>query len=198
MNKEQLEIRIREDIKVLRRFSVETDVLEAKDFMTGITGFYSQLIPNLRVSILGEYEYNMVVGPSGSRGRLRNDIDNIKHDMKVFPSLLEGFLYSEFKGMPSESSGITVKTENILTQTTMVEVKIDNVIEQIERNESLTGIQIAEITQILNEIKDIVESKEKKQSKWESIGNLTKRLLGFSLEVGKICLPYVLQQMENL
>lgn len=119
------------------------------------------------------------------------DKDSLIHNINIMKSKLTTYKY-QVNAVP-----------NIMPPTTNVTVNIDNNIDlkftielarsQIENNNSLTIKQTDEINKKINEIEQIIISKENKKAKWEKVKPILLWLADKSVDVGTAMLPLLLK-----
>ena len=120
-------------------------------------------------------------------------IDSLKNNLHLMKAKLEGFMI--FHDEPTQPTRITDRVVTNINNTINTQLNVNIAIEEAQRNISeltaLSSDQIEEINNKLGELKKIVESEEKKNTKWEKAKPIFKYIIDKGLDVAKIVLPLI-------
>lgn len=128
-------------------------------------------------------------------------LDSALHNLTVMKNRLVAFKIYGYKNPPNESSrnSQTINVENNLsaTQTQSLTVSFENTKQQVEEMTGLSESDTAEVLDKIDQIKDIVEQKASKKTKWQKIKPILLWLADKSVDVGCALLPLVMKISEQ-
>lgn len=120
---------------------------------------------------------------------LGNDYEGLKSNLKVMKSKLEVFCYGMNASQILPDSATTVNvTTNLNLNITFEEAR-----SKVENMTSLTDDETNEILDKITEIEEIVNSKDKKKTKWEKAKPLLLWIADKSFDIGMTFLPLFLK-----
>lgn len=150
-----------------------------------IDGRYQSCIQNWYIGFAKTYSKGVNYGLLGDTGGERY----VDHNLKLMKSKLETYRFGmnavQLPDVPS--TNVTVNTS------VNVSVTFEQVRERIEDMPSLTNEQTQEILNKINEIENVVNSSDKKKTKWEKIKPVLVWLADKSCDVGTALLPLLLK-----
>lgn len=116
------------------------------------------------------------------------------HNLKLMKAKIEGsILFQENSAKMSNSPNVitTINNNNVINNQIDINIAIDEAKERIEDLTALPKEQIDEINSKLEELRKIVDSKDKKTTKWEKAKPIFKYIIDKGLDVAKIVLPLI-------
>ena len=123
---------------------------------------------------------------------LKESRDDILENLKLMKSKLSVYLY----GMNAISIPEPPTTNVNVTTNVNLSITFEQVRSQIEDMTSLTDEETQEIKSKLDELEKIVNSKDKKKTKWEKAKSILVWLADKSFDVGMALLPLLLKIQE--
>lgn len=148
---------------------------------------YHSIIPNFSD---GFYNYYMEQG-------LYDECDNesLKYNFRNIKSKLESFKNMGYPFKQLENKGIQIINNNTNNNKVMVnlDVMINQAKENIENMTALSNIEVKEILTKIDELEEIIKSKDKKRDKWDKAKEIGKWLLDKGIDVCIAVLPILLQ-----
>ena len=155
---------IRKDITLIQD-TLNNNYNNVEDIHKYIDGKYQSKILNWGNSLYGwnlEYGffYDMI------------DEDSLKSNLSIMKSKLEGYLQTFYiPQTPSPSKNVNIynsnNNNNNNSNNIKIELDFESIADKISNSESLTNEQTEEALKILQELKDIYNSKDSKKNKWE-------------------------------
>lgn len=118
--------------------------------------------------------------------------DNIVENLTMWKNKLKIFLY----GMNSVANAESSTTSVNVTTNVNVSVTFEQAYSQIENMTSLTEEETADIKEKIDMLKEIINSKDKKKTKWEKAKVILAWLANKSFDVGMVLLPLLLKIQE--
>ena len=118
--------------------------------------------------------------------------DDIVENLTMWKNKLKIFLY----GMNSVANAEASNTSVNVTTNVNVSVTFEQAYSQIENMTSLTEEETAEIKEKIDMLKEIINSKDKKKTKWEKAKVILAWLANKSFDVGMVLLPLLLKIQE--
>lgn len=120
--------------------------------------------------------------------------ESLIHNLTLMKSKLEGYALglenpNQRSYSPSNSVNVNVNNTNEINIT----VSFEQARQQIEDMTSLTDQETEEIKAKLDELEEIINSKDKKKTKWEKAKSILIWLADKSLDVGMTLLPLLLK-----
>lgn len=115
--------------------------------------------------------------------------DDIVENLTMWKNKLKIFLY----GMNSVANAEASTTSVNVTTNVNVSVTFEQAYSQIENMTSLTEEETAEIKEKIDMLKEIINSKDKKKTKWEKAKVILAWLANKSFDVGMVLLPLLLK-----
>lgn len=121
--------------------------------------------------------------------------DSLIHNLTLMKSKLEGYALGLEKPnqqrsyTPSNNVNVNVNNTNEIN----ISVSFEQVRQQIEDMTSLTDEETQEIKERLNELEKIINSQDKKKTKWEKSKGILTWLADKSFDVGMALLPLLLK-----
>ena len=120
--------------------------------------------------------------------------DVVIHNLKVMKAKLDGYAVgfekpSNKSYVPSNNVNVNVSNMNEVN----ISVTFESVKQQIEDMTSLTDEETKEIKAQIDKLEEIVNSKDKKKTKWEKAKSILIWLADKSFDVGMALLPLLLK-----
>lgn len=181
---------------------MDENIKKAIDYLTELKGRYTVILRNFHLKLANHYFHE------NSQNRIlyhKYNSNLVKTDFHTIKGVLDSFIRNKGKldfVFDSESKKIIINNNNISnntnTNTNLTEVNIEQVIETISNNGSITQKEIDEILTYLNEIEKIVKGFDSKPKKWERIKDIAKYILDKGLDIGITVLPYILSVAKKL
>ena len=116
------------------------------------------------------------------------NVSDIVQNLEMWKEKLEVYLY----GMNANSSSETTTTNVNVTTNVNLNITFEHVRAQIEDMTSLTAEETNEILEKISELEEIINSKDKKKTKWEKVKPVLVWLADKSFDVGMALLPLLL------
>ena len=114
------------------------------------------------------------------------------HNLKLMKAKIEGsMLFQDSSVKTVNSPNVITNINNTVNTQVNIDIAIDEAMEKIEELTALSKEQINEINGKLDELKKIVDSKDKKTTKWEKAKPIFKYIIDKGLDVAKIVLPLI-------
>lgn len=170
---------------------LEKQVLDqVMDVHVYIDGKYGAYVPNWEV---GTYGYI----PKFGFNYESIDVTSMIHNLKLMKAKLEGYAAGFEKvhvgtRMPSNNVNVSVHNANEVTLT----VTFEETRQKIDNMTSLTEEETSEILNRLSILEEIINSGERKKSKWEKAKPILTWLAEKSFDVGMAILPLLLKIAE--
>lgn len=123
--------------------------------------------------------------------------ESLQHNLQLMRAKLEGYAIgfekpSNRTQLPSNNVNVNVNNTNEIN----ISVTFESVRQQIEDMTSLTDQETEEILSKIADLEKIVNSKDKKKSKWENAKSILVWLADKSFDVGMALLPLLLKLGE--
>lgn len=187
---------IRKDINLIseKLNSNSLDENEIEELHKYIDGKYQSKILNWGNSMYG---WNLNFGFMYSMlGK-----DSLTFNLSIMKSKLEGYLQNFYIPQTSSQSknvNIYNSNNNNNSNSNNIEIKLnfDNIADKISNSESLTREQTDEALNILQELKDIYNSKDSKKNKWEKSKKILLWLADKSVDVAISYFPIILEILK--
>lgn len=127
--------------------------------------------------------------------------DSLKSNLSIMKSKLEGYLQNFYISQaPSQSKNVNIYNSNTNNNSNSnnieIELNFDNIADKISNSESLTKEQTDEALKILQELKDIYNSKDSKKNKWEKSKKFLLWLADKSVDVAISYFPIILEILK--
>ena len=179
------------DIGELQRILDNYDSVNEKEIQRiylSITAKYHPYVPQLGDGLYQYYaEQGFYEEVSGSS--LEHNLRNIYNKLLTFRSLDYPGLGAAVKNTPNTVVNITNSNENNNT----ISVTFDSVREKVNGMTSLPDEDIEEIQKRINELEEIVNSKDSKSKKWSKAKEVIKWVADKGVDVGIALLPLILK-----
>lgn len=117
------------------------------------------------------------------------DYERVTDNLQIMKAKLETFKFGVNKIPASQNPATNITVNNNV----LVSITFDQVRSQVEEMTSLTDEQTQEILDKISEIEDVVNSTDKKKTKWEKIKPVLSWLANKSFDVGMKVLPLILK-----
>lgn len=177
-----------EDIDLLRKSVEENSMTEKakQQLYSSITAKYHAYVPQLGEGLYQYYAgfYDKVSGDS-----LAFNLRSIYNKLLTFRSLNYPGLGAAVSNVPSTVVNITNSNEN----SNIITVSFEKARETVNAMTSLPEEDIEEIQQKIDEIEEIVNSKESKSKKWSKSKEIVKWIADKGVDVGIALLPLLLK-----
>lgn len=179
------------DIDELKRVLENYDSMTEKDkqrLYLSMTAKYHPYVPQLGE---GLYQYHAQSGFYESVGNssLEHNLNQIYNKLTTFKTLNYPGLGEAVANAPSTVVNITNSNENNNT----ISVTFDSVREKVNGMTSLPDEDIEEIQKRINELEEIVNSKDSKSKKWSKAKEVIKWVADKGVDVGIALLPLILK-----
>ena len=158
------------------------------DIYMSVTAKYHPYIPQLG-SGLYEYNASLEFYEEVSGDSLRFNIQQIYNKLLAFQALNCPGLGE----MMTKNPSTVVNINNLNENTNTVSISFDAVRESVNSMTSLPEEEIAEIQKKIDEIEEIVHSKESKSKKWSHVKEIIKWIADKGVDVGIALLPLLLK-----
>ena len=116
-----------------------------------------------------------------------------KENLKLAKAKLTTFKY----GMNAISLPEASKTEININNQISVNITFDDVRSQVENMTSITEEETQELLERIDELEDIINSKDKKKTKWQKVSPILKWLADKSFDVAMVVIPLILKLQEQ-
>lgn len=163
------------------------DVEKMRSVHMEIDGKYGAYVPDWDKGV-----YGYIIGFGFDHSAL--SLTSLTNNLKLMRSKLEGYalgLEKPSQKLYSPSNSVNVNVSN--TNEINVTVSFEQVRQQIEDMTSLTDKETEEILAKITELEEIINSKDKKKSKWEKAKGVLVWLADKSFDVGMALLPLLLK-----
>ena len=186
-NNNKREKAIKLDQKKIDEALVSNDVETMRCVHMHIDGKYGAYVPDWYKGMFGYFENFGFDHPSLL-------LDSLINNLNLMKSKLEGFeLGFEKQGKRSYSPSNSVNVNVSNTNEINVTVSFEQARQQIEDMTSLTEKETEEILAKIAELEEIINSKDKKKTKWEKSKSVLLWLADKSFDVGMTLLPLLLK-----
>lgn len=152
-----------------------------------IDGKYGAYVPDWHKGMFGYFEDFGFDHSALSATSLTNNLSLMKSKLEGYALGLEKLSQKGYS--PSNSVNVNVSNMNEIN----VSVTFESVRQQIEDMTSLTDEETQEIKAKLDDLEKIVNSKDKKKTKWEKAKSILVWLADKSFDVGMALLPLLLK-----
>lgn len=185
---------IKEDIQKCEDM---TDIEGAADLYYGekeIFRFYLYL-----VSCYGRYIKDIEANLSTLIGTTDEEFHNCVENIKIVKRKLELFLEEEEDKVQNSNTEFNVtmiseaNNKNNISNNIAINITFEQARENIQNMTALPKTEIEDILKKINELEDIIESKDKKSQKWENAKGIIKWVADKGVDVGINLLPLLLQ-----
>lgn len=181
---------IESDIKSIKTVLTESTDENVMDLHVFLDGKYSAYVPNWNNSMYGyvpDYGFNYEL-----IGR-----ESLIHNLKLMSAKLVGFQQGyDTPGHKSYSSSNNVSVNVSNNNEISISVSFEDARQKISDMSSLTDEETQNILSKISELEEIINSKEKKKTKWEKAKSLLVWLADKSFDVGMTLLPLLLKIQE--
>lgn len=189
--KEFIEL-VKNDIKRIdNMLSSNSNTQELLNLHKEIDSKYQSCISNWYQG-LNEAVYQRGIDPYIDYYYLKGSRDDIIDNLSMFRVKLEIYTY----GMNTISLPEAPTTSVNVTTNVGVNITFEQVRAKIEDMTSLTEEETQEIKAKLDELEEIISSKDKKKTKWEKVKPVLAWLVDKSFDVGMTLLPLLLKIQE--
>jgi len=113
-------------------------------------------------------------------------------NIKIMVEKLELFTAMGYKNIFSEKSPQTI-INNSNTSNIDISISFENAKRQVEEMSALTDAEVEEVLKKIDELKEIVDSKDRKTKKWDNAKGIIKWIADKGVDVGLTLLPLLLQ-----
>jgi len=120
--------------------------------------------------------------------RIEDSKESLLENLQLFKAKLETFKFQMNVNIPSDIPSTQVNVTNNVSLT----VTFEQVRSRIEDMTSLTSEETNEILEKISELEEIINSKDKKKTKWEKVKPVLVWLADKSFDVGMALLPLLL------
>lgn len=178
------------DIESLRKAVVEDSMEEDEKqrLYLSITAKYHSYVPKLGDGLYQYYaDHGLYEEVSGAT--LDFNLNSIYNKLLVFQSLNYPGLGAAVNNVPSTVVNITNNNEN----NNAITVSFEKARELVNAMTSLPDEEIEEIQKRINEIEEIINSKESKSKKWSKAKDIIKWIADKGVDVGITLLPLLLK-----
>ncbi len=177
---------VEEDIHLIDK-SMNQNADERLELFRQLHGKYQSCIVNWANSMWG-------FNPKDNTIYLDNIGDlSVIENLKLAKAKLTTFKF----GMNAVSLPEASKTEININNQVNVNITFEDVRSQVEDMTSLTEEETQELLKRIDELEEIVNSKDKKKTKWEKVAPILKWLAEKSFDVGMKVLPLILKLQEQ-
>lgn len=152
-----------------------------------IDGKYGAYVPDWRKGMFGYFDDFGFDHPALSATSLTNNLSLMKSKLEGYALGLENPSQKSYS--PSNSVNVNVNNTNEVNVT----ASFEQVRQQIEDMTSLTDKETEEILAKIAELEEIINSKDKKKTKWEKTKSVLVWLADKSFDVGMALLPLLLE-----
>ena len=121
-----------------------------------------------------------------------NDKKICLRNIKTMVEKLELFVAMGYKNIYSDKTPQTI-INNSNTNNVDISISFENAKKQIEEMSALTDTEVEEIIKKIDELKNIVDSNDRKTKKWENAKGIIKWIADKGADVGLTLLPLLLQ-----
>lgn len=152
-----------------------------------VTAKYHSYVPHLGD---GLYQYTPSFGfyEDVTGDSLLHNLNQVYNKLLTFKSLS----YPNLEKSTAQNVPM-VQINNSNENTVSLSVTFDNVREQIENMSALSAEDISDVLKKIDEIEDIIKSKDKKYQKWDKLKSIIKWIADKGVDVGIALLPLLLQ-----
>lgn len=157
------------------------------EFYKGIIAKYHNYIRNLGD---GLYGYSQT-----AKFYCDEEGESLKHNLIILKGKLSAFKAHGYSNNEKET-GTNITFSNSNVNQISISATFNNVREKIEEMTSLREQEIQEILEKVNELENIINSKERKSKKWESCNSIIKWIADKGVDVGISLLPLLLQGFQ--
>lgn len=132
-------------------------------------------------------------GISGEREDAFSDIEFIKEMMEMQMAIIEQ--QEKYDSLKQSNVLINANNTNNNTNTNSMSVKVsfDEAKKEVENMSSLTDLEIEEVLKKIEELEQIVLSKDRRSKKWENAKGIIKWIADKGVDVGISLLPLLMQ-----
>lgn len=187
--KEFLEM-VENDIKRIDECLKGTHQQQAELFLE-LDGRYQSCINNWYNSMQGTNPQHTTIQHFKFKTRSDMLIDNLKLAKSKLKSFKYGVNVASFPEYPANQ--ININNSNAI----QVNITFEDVRSQVDDMTSLTEEETKEILERIDELEEIVNSKDKKKTKWQKVAQILKWLAEKSCDVGMVLLPLILKIQEQ-
>jgi len=197
MNVEQIKV----DIKKIEDSLVSGNFEEQKKVYQYFQGVYSKLFEEIsdglkpvvnRQDSLRNFE--SAISGFGSYVTPREIPENYSFNLEVMKSKLYSSLPNPIESNPSLVVNVNSSNENNITAKIEINITFDDVKKQIDSMDSVLEQETINIIKNkIDELKSIIESKDKKSEKWRKAKDIGKWVFDKSVDVGIALLPLFLK-----
>lgn len=152
-----------------------------------IDGKYGAYIPDWHKGMYGYFEDFGFDHPALSQASLTNNLNMMKSKLEGYALGLEKPNQRSYS--PSNNVNVNVNNTNEIN----ISVSFEQARQQIEDMTSLTDKETEEILAKITELEEIINSQEKKKTKWEKAKGVLVWLADKSFDVGMALLPLLLK-----
>ena len=163
------------------------DVEKMRTVHMEIDGKYGAYVPDWHKGMYGYFEDFGFDHPALSATSLTNNLNLMKSKLEGYALGLEKPTQKSYS--PSNSVNVNVSNTNEVNVT----VSFEQARQQIEDMTSLTDKETEEILAKIAELEEIINSKNKKKTKWEQAKGILIWLADKSCDVGMTLLPLLLK-----
>ena len=163
------------------------DVERMRTVHMEIDGKYGAYVPEWHKGMYGYFEDFGFDHPALSATSLTNNLNLMKSKLEGYALGLEKPTQKSY----SPSNNVNVNVSN--TNEVNVTVSFEQARQQIEDMTSLTDKETEEILAKITDLEEIINSKEKKKTKWEKAKGVLVWLADKSFDVGMALLPLLLK-----
>lgn len=121
-----------------------------------------------------------------------NDKKYCLQNIKTMVEKLELFVAMGYKNTYSKKTPQTI-INNSNTNSVDISISFENAKKQVEEMSALTDTELEEVLKKIDELKEIVDSKDRKTKKWENAKGIIKWIADKGVDVGLTLLPLLLQ-----
>jgi hypothetical protein len=193
--------RIREStteyIGLIEETLIEYDSVKAHELLQEIHAFYLHIIDGFSKGLNNYSQENEY----GTNNYTFKD-DNIKEDFRLIKSKLRAFIDLQCNvdliNKRHDGQGINVVQYSTQQLKVSFEIEIRTVLENLDGVSGRSYEEIEEIKKKFLKIQKIVEGKETRNKKWSLIKEITKGILDKGIDIGAVCLPYIVSTLGKI
>lgn len=120
--------------------------------------------------------------------------ESLKHNLIVIKNKLIAFrAYGYSNNEQKPDAKITLSNSNSNITQINININFEDARKKIENMTSLSQLEIEEILEKINNIEDIIKSKDRKTKKWENCKSIIKWVADKGVDVGTTLLPLLLK-----
>lgn len=175
----------------------EYDSLKAHELLQDINAFYFHIIDGFSRGLNNYSQENEY----GTNNYSFKD-ENIQEDLRLIKSKLRAFIDLQCNvdliNKRHDGQGINVVQHATQQLKVSFEIEIRTVFDNLDGVSGRSYEEIEEMKKLILEIQKIVEGKETRNKKWSLIKEIAKVMLDKGIDIGAVCLPYIVSTLGKI